>query len=253
MAQDQLRDANPSTSRDRLGQRLGSHGAIIVRPRGFRIYGIAGKRVLQCVEHRREQQGFKIARRFLVFPDISIQKRFRRRSVTRRQTIRTGRERDIHWFTQHQITSRSASSAPAALIACKIEITSRALAPILCNPPTNSSTLAPSPISRRFAGLSLACTSVLPTTSVFPGDKGAGWETEYSVEICTENPPCRMDTAPRCTSLPITMVPVRSFTTTRARRCTVTVTFSIRARSAVMFATPLAPASTSTRPPSRAL
>src|ERR1017187_5812798 len=104
------------------------------------------------------------------------------------------------------MTSKSASSAPAALMACKIEITSRAVAPMLCNPPTNSSILAPSPISRRFAGLSLACTSVWPTTSVFPAESGAGWETESSVWICTENPPCKMDTAPSRTSFPITMV-----------------------------------------------
>src|SRR5208337_3394739 len=120
------------------------------------------------------------------------------------------------------------------------EITSPAVAPMRCNPPTKSSMLAPSPISRRFAALSLVFNSVSPTTSVFPDESGAGWDTEYSVEICTENPPCRMDTAPSRTSFPITMVPVRSLTTTRARRCTFTTRFSILAKTAVRFATPVA-------------
>ena len=56
----------------------------------------------------------------------------------------------------HHRTSRSASSAPASFMACRIEITSRAPAPVRCNSCTRSSTVAPSFRSMRFTGLSWA-------------------------------------------------------------------------------------------------
>ncbi len=66
-------------------------------------------------------------------------------------------------------TSKSASSAPAAFMAWRIEITSRAPAPVRCNSSTKSSTVAPSFKSILFTGLSCACTVVCSTTCVVPG------------------------------------------------------------------------------------
>jgi hypothetical protein len=65
-------------------------------------------------------------------------------------------------------TSRSACRAPAALSACRMDTTSRALAPMPCSPLTNCSTVAPSVSSMRLMGPSLAFTAVCGTTVVSP-------------------------------------------------------------------------------------
>jgi hypothetical protein len=70
MAQDKLSDANPAPVGDRLPESLASHLAIIARPGGLRILGVTGKRFLQGVEHRGEQQSFKIARSLFIFCDV---------------------------------------------------------------------------------------------------------------------------------------------------------------------------------------
>ena len=113
-----------------------------------------------------------------------------------------------------------------------MEITSRAVAPIFCRPLTSCSTLAPSFNSTRRAGVSSALTVGWGTTVVSPFDSGLGCETVNSVVTSIDKLPCRMETAPKRTSLPMTTVPVRSLTTTRAWRRTSTGRFSTRASKA---------------------
>jgi len=84
-------------------------------------------------------------------------------------------ERQVAWVAQdiggdgsdlrraHRISS-SACKAPAALSACRMETTSRALAPMAWRPLTNCSTVAPSLSSIRRVGASLALTAVCGTT-----------------------------------------------------------------------------------------
>ena len=56
---------------------------------------------------------------------------------------------------------------------------------------------------RNLAGVTVVC----------PPESGPGWETFRFVWISTVRPPCRMATGAILTSLPITMVPVRSLIT----------------------------------------
>src|SRR5580658_4375686 len=100
----------------------------------------------------------------------------------------------LHLHQTHHSTSRSASSAPASFIPCKIEITSLAVAPICCNSCTRSSTVAPSFNSIRFTGLSCACTVVCCTTWVVPCANALGCETLFSTITLIESPPWRIDT-----------------------------------------------------------
>src|ERR1700729_566153 len=80
--------------------------------------------------------------------------------------------------TDPHSTSISASNAPAAFIAWRIEMTSRAEAPIVCRLRTRSSTVAPCFSSILLTGLSCASSLVCWTTWVVPPDEKAfGWET----------------------------------------------------------------------------
>src|SRR5271157_2434128 len=75
-------------------------------------------------------------------------------------------------------TSRSALRAPARLMACKMAMTSRAVAPMVCKPRMSSSTVAPSFSCTAWRGDSCAFTVVSGTTFVSPVfEKGAGWDT----------------------------------------------------------------------------
>jgi len=69
MAQNNLRNANASPGSDGLRQRLAAHLAIVARPWSFPIL-VARERLLQRVQHRGEQQGFKVARGLFIFRDI---------------------------------------------------------------------------------------------------------------------------------------------------------------------------------------
>src|SRR5262249_4311138 len=179
------------------------HGMIVIRD-GVRVF--AGKRregSVERAENRVEQDSFELAGRLL----DSMRARIGRLG---------GRYEGGCCDSVHQITSRSAWSAPAGLMACSMAITSVAVAPIFCSPFTSCSTLAPSVSSILRAGACSAFTVCSGTTSVLPLDKGLGCETVSSVATTIERLPCRIETAPRRTSLPITTVPVRSLTTTRA-------------------------------------
>ena len=77
----------------------------------------------------------------------------------------------------------------------------------------------PSFKSIRFTGLSCACTEVCCTTCVVPPvENASGCETSCT-EITFRLKPPSEETGCKRTVPPITTVPVRSFTTTRARGC----------------------------------
>src|SRR5580700_7919191 len=76
----------------------------------------------------------------------------------------------------HQITSNSASSAPAARRFCRIAITSRGVEPMAARACTSSSTVAPCLSNTLRAGASLTFTPTLATAAVVPADSGGGCE-----------------------------------------------------------------------------
>src|ERR1022692_2303538 len=138
---------------------------------------------------------------------------------------RTGQD-GRHRESAHEITSISASRAPAARRFCRIAITSRGVEPMEASARPNSSTVAPCFNTTLRAFSSLAVTLVCGTTGVVPAGMGLGCETCISVWISTVRLPCRMATGDTRTSFPNTMVPVRSLMTTRAGRSASTVRFS---------------------------
>src|ERR1035441_5233422 len=101
-----------------------------------------------------------------------------------------GRNRHI----AHQITSISASKAPAERRFCRIAITSRGVDPMEASARTNSSTVAPCFNTRLRAFSSFAVTLVCGTTTVLPAARVLGCETCISVWISTVRLPCRMAT-----------------------------------------------------------
>src|ERR1039457_6758231 len=148
----------------------------------------------------------------------------------------------------HQITSISASSAPAERRACRMAMMSRGVEPMAASARQSSSTVAPcfSTMLRAFS--SLAPTVVCGTTSVVPCESGPGCDTARLVWISTFRLPCRMATGATRTSLPRTMVPVRSLTITRAGRSASTVRFSSSERNSVVRDAKGAGMDTLTRP-----
>src|ERR1017187_2047462 len=112
-----------------------------------------------------------------------------------------------------QITSISASRAPAARKFCRIAITSRGVEPMEASARTSSSTGAPCFNTTLRAFSSLAVTLVCGATGVVRTAMGLGCETFISVWISTVRLPCRMATGDTRTSFPNTMVPVRSLMT----------------------------------------
>ena len=103
---------------------------------------------------------------------------------------------------------------------------SRGVEPIADSARTNSSTVAPCFSTTVRAFSSLADTVVCGVTSVVPADSGFGCDTISTVFTSTLRLPCRMATGDIRTSFPRTIVPVRSFTTTRAALSASTSRFS---------------------------
>src|SRR4051794_28371671 len=117
----------------------------------------------------------------------------------------------------HHITSRSASMAPAAFMACRTAMRSRGPTPRRLSAFTRSSTEVVA--GRATAVLVDSFTSTvaaLPCT-VLPWEKGPGCETTGCWETAICSPPWATATGRMRTPWPATMVPVRSLTTMRAR------------------------------------
>jgi len=87
--------------------------------------------------------------------------------------------------------------------------------PILFNPETIVCRLVPCS-GAMFPPASLTDTDVFGVVTVCPFDSGAGCDTSDRSVTLTVMPPCEIATGAMRTSLPITIVPVRSSTTTRA-------------------------------------
>ena len=81
---------------------------------------------------------------------------------------------------------------------------------------TMVSRLVPGPNLNMWPPSSLTCTLLLGTTTVWPLLKGAGWLTCGCSLMVTWIEPCATAAGVTRTSEPITTVPVREFTTTRA-------------------------------------
>src|SRR5690606_28812658 len=128
------------------------------------------------------------------------------------------------------ITSISACSAPAALMACRMLIMSRGLTPRAFRPLTRSDSEAPPPTMRICRPRSSSTeTSDWGTTAVSPPRlKGSGWLT--SGVSCTETVrlPWAMATVETRTASPMTMTPLTSSMITLAGASTATGRFSTR-------------------------
>ena len=166
MVEDELGNANAALSRDRLRQRPARHEAIIACPRVFASSEAPPNVFCKESSSGASSRASKSRAAFSFFAASRVRTGFaaggfaasggieveasvmfmRLVSVVVRRGLcgsgvlpsRDGAEPRHHTSTtsnQVQITSRSASSAPAALMACTIEITSRAVAPMLCSPP----------------------------------------------------------------------------------------------------------------------
>src|SRR5271165_4203685 len=139
-----------------LGHRLRSEtyqrarAALLIAPVA-RLLLLKQRGMLQRLQELFHQAGFELVRCRVQFRVIGIECR-----------VLSGSRIDA--IDSHYMTSNSASSAWACFIACNMEIMSRAVAPICCRLSTNSSTVAPSRRSIRFAGLSCAWTVVCRTT-----------------------------------------------------------------------------------------
>src|SRR5215510_798184 len=91
---------------------------------------------------------------------------------------------------RHHITSISAWIAPAALIACRIEIRSRGPMPSAFNPSTSCCSETPSLTTANFLPSSDTPTRVRGATLVSPRENGCGWLTTGVSEIVTVRLPC---------------------------------------------------------------
>src|SRR6185369_1392739 len=117
----------------------------------------------------------------------------------------------------NQIMESSACNAPAALMAWRIPIRSRGVTPSRFSARTTSPMLAPSGMTVNRRDSSTTFNSVLGTTVVWPVVlKGDGWETCGASFITRERLPWETATVEIRTLSPITMVPVRSLSTTLA-------------------------------------
>jgi len=104
------------------------------------IFFRAGKALLQFLQQRTEADGLQSG---AILFGFRLAAQEAARTVASFDNGRIG----------HQITSRSASSAPA-LLCWRMEITSREVAHMFCKSIDSSSTFAPSVISTRRAGMS---------------------------------------------------------------------------------------------------
>src|SRR5579863_8787197 len=175
MAGDHGCDAKSSPSGESLGQGLGAEIVVIVCSGQGILAGQGGKGFFHRLQQRPDQAGLKLAGG-LGAPAGEFRRHGQAGRDGRRKSGLRSSSNGIH-----QMTSSSASSAPAALMACRIEITSRAVAPIACRRVTSCSTLAPSLNSTLRAGASPALILVSGTTSVCPEASALGWETAYVV------------------------------------------------------------------------
>src|SRR5579859_7468019 len=119
---------------------------------------------------------------------------------------------------QHHITSISACSAPAALIACRMVIRSRGPMPSALRPETSSCRVMPAGSTANFLSApSSTWMSVRGTVTVVPPEEnGVGCDTCGVSVMRMVRLPWAMATVLMRTFSPITMVPVRSSITTLA-------------------------------------
>src|SRR5215471_6708048 len=129
------------------------------------------------------------------------------------------------------MSSRSAVRAPARLMACRMAMRSRGVAPIAFSPDTTSPMEAPLERTASAALSSVTPMSVLGTTVVVAprGAKGGGCDTWNSDLMWIERLPWETATVEIRTWLPMITVPVRSLTTILAGASTGNVTCSTRA------------------------
>src|SRR5580704_17800781 len=172
MLGNQLCNSETSARRDRRRERLSAEVVVIILASHRILPGKGREGFLKRLQHGSDQLRFKLPRRLRALAEgrrRQGRKRGRPGQTGRRPVRRgkTGRSRHTRRRNTrnpaHQITSSSASRAPAALIACRIEITSRAVAPMACRRVTKSSTLAPSFRATLRAALSEAVTLVSGT------------------------------------------------------------------------------------------
>src|SRR5690606_11714527 len=127
------------------------------------------------------------------------------------------------------ITSISACSAPAVLMACRMLIMSRGLTPRAFRPLTRSDSEAPPPTMRICRPRSSSTeTSDWGTAAVSPSQKGSGGTTSAFTGIETLRFPCTMATVETRTAMPITMTPLTASMTALAGASTWTGRFSTR-------------------------
>src|SRR6185312_10327531 len=115
-----------------------------------------------------------------------------------------------------QITTSSACSAPASRSACRIDTRSLGDAPTWFTARTISSRFAPVPNLNMCPPCSVTCTELCGTTAVWPRLYGSGWLTVGVSVIETSIEPCATAAGVTRTFEPITTVPVRELTITRA-------------------------------------
>src|SRR5579863_10115772 len=146
-----------------------------------------------------------------------------------------GERRAEVYRTCHHITSMSAWIAPAALIACRMEMRSRGPMPSALSPSTICCSETPSCTRASFFPSSTTPTLVRGTTTVLPRENGAGWLTCGVSEIVTVRLPWATATVDTRTSRPITITPERSSMTIFAARSGSTCSCSISVSIATRF------------------
>src|SRR6185437_15048718 len=158
-----------------------------------------------AAEHLRNHHGFELLCR--LFRSRRVRGGVRRDDVGRLGHRHRAGDGEVG---THPITWISACSAPAALIACRIEMMSRGPTPSAFRPSTSFCKLTP-PLESTAMRLPLLSSTemvVRGTTLVSPPlENGSGWLTSGASLTLMVKLPCAMATVETRTSAPITITP----------------------------------------------